>query len=72
MLSLSWVYCSEKISKRHIRSTNAPSPQFSNNCYVFLNAVLCLVTQLCQTLYDLRDRSPPGSSLFPGKNTGVR
>ena len=71
MLSLSWVYCSEKISKRHIHSNNAPSPQFSNNCYVFLNAVLCLVTQLCQTLYDLRDRSPPGSSLFPGKNTGV-
>ena len=68
MVSLSWVYCSEKISKRQLHSNNAPHPQFSNNCYVFLNVVLCLVTQ---TLYDPMDGSPPGSPFFPGKNTGV-
>ena len=35
---------------------------------------LCLVDQLCPTLCDLMDCSPPGSSClwdFPGKNTGV-
>ena len=35
---------------------------------------LCLVDQLCPTLCDLMDGSPPGSSClwdFPGKNTGV-
>ena len=37
-------------------------------------AVLCLVTQLCLTLFDPKDCSPPGSSVHgdsPGKNTGV-
>ena len=37
------------------------------------NAVLCLVTQSCLTLYNLMDSSPPGSSDpwdSPGKNTG--
>ena len=36
--------------------------------------VLCLVAQLCPTLYDPMDYSPPGSSVHgdsPGKNTGV-
>ena len=36
--------------------------------------VLCLVTQLCPTLCDSLDYSPPGSSVHgdsPGKNTGV-
>ena len=36
--------------------------------------VLCLVTQLCPTLCDPVDCSPPGSSIHgdsPGKNTGV-
>ena len=36
--------------------------------------VLCLVTQLCPTLCNPIDCSPPGSSVhgdFPGKNTGV-
>ena len=36
--------------------------------------VLCLVTQLCPTLCDPMDCSPPGSSVpgdSPGKNTGV-
>ena len=35
---------------------------------------LCLVAQLCPTLCDPRDCSPPGSSVngdSPGKNTGV-
>ena len=39
-------------------------------CYV----VLCLVTQLCPTLCNPMDCSPPGSSVHgdsPGKNTGV-
>ena len=39
-----------------------------------LTAVLCLVAQLCSTLCDPMDCSPPGSSVlgdFPGKNTGV-
>ena len=34
---------------------------------------MCLVAQLCPTLCDPMDCSPPGSSLlgnFPGKNTG--
>ena len=34
--------------------------------------VLCLVTQLCPTLYNPMDCSPPGSSVYgdsPGKNT---
>ena len=30
-----------------------------------LFAVLCLVAQLCATLWDAMDRSPPGSSLCP-------
>ena len=37
-------------------------------------AVLCLVTQLCLTVCDLMDCSPPGSSVLgdsPCKNTGV-
>ena len=37
-------------------------------------AMLCLVTQLCPTLCDPMDCSPPGSSVqgdSPGKNTGV-
>ena len=36
--------------------------------------MLCLVAQLCPTLCDPRDCSPPGSSVHgdsPGKNTGV-
>ena len=35
--------------------------------------VLCLVAQLCPTLCDPMDCSPPGSCLWdsPGKNTGV-
>ena len=36
--------------------------------------VLCLVAQLCPTLYDPMDYSPPGSSVYGvslGKNTGV-
>ena len=28
----------------------------------------CLVAQLCPTLYDPMNYSPPGSSVFPGKN----
>ena len=28
----------------------------------------CLVAQLCPTLYDPMNFSPPGSSIFPGKN----
>ena len=39
-----------------------------------LGDVLCLVTQLCLTLCNPRDFSPPGSSVHgdsPGKNTGV-
>ena len=39
-----------------------------------LCAVLCLVTQSCQTLCHLMDFSPPGSSVHgdsPGKNTGA-
>ena len=42
--------------------------------YMSLCAVLCLVTQLCLTLWDPMDCSPPGSSVHghsPGKNTGV-
>ena len=38
------------------------------------SAVLCLVSQLCPTLCDSMDCSPPGSSVYgdsPGKNTGV-
>ena len=38
------------------------------------SAVLCLVAQLCPTLYDPTDYGPPGSSVHgnsPGKNTGV-
>ena len=37
-------------------------------------AALCLVAQLCLTLWDSMDCSPPGSSVHedsPGKNTGV-
>ena len=36
--------------------------------------VMCLVTQLCLTLFDLMDCNPPGSSIHedsPGKNTGL-
>ena len=36
--------------------------------------VLCLVTQLCPTLFHPKDCSPPGSSIHgdsPGKNAGV-
>ena len=41
--------------------------------YIYV-AVLCLVTQLCPTLCDPTDCSPPGSSVHgdsPGKNTGM-
>ena len=39
-----------------------------------LHMCLCLVTQLCLTLWDPMDYSPPGFSVHgdsPGKNTGV-
>ena len=42
--------------------------------YIYVYAVLCLVTSLCPTLFDSMDGSPPGSSVrgdSPGKNTGV-
>ena len=42
--------------------------------FVIPCAMLCLVTQLCLTLHDLMDYSPPGSSVHedsPGKNIGV-
>ena len=41
---------------------------------ILLVRVLCLVAQLCPTLCDPMDCSPPGSSVHgnsPGKNTGV-
>ena len=43
---------------------------FSN--FLFWPSLVCLVTQLCPTLCDHMDRSPPGSSVHgdsPGKNT---
>ena len=42
--------------------------------YVCIYVRACLVSQLCPTLRDLMDCSPPGSSVYgtsPGKNTGV-
>ena len=38
-----------------------------------LPVICCLVAQLCQTLCNTMDCSPPGSSVcgFPGKNPGV-
>ena len=42
--------------------------------YPYVYPCLCLVAQLCSTLGDPMDCSPPGSSVhgdFPGKNTGV-
>ena len=41
---------------------------------VYLPCVLCLVAQLCLTLCNSMDCSPPGSSVYgdsPGKNIGV-
>ena len=41
---------------------------------LLISYVLCLVAQLCLTLCDPRDCSPPGSSVHrdsPGKNTGM-
>ena len=43
-------------------------------CFIFLLAVVCLVAQLCLTLWDPMDCRLPGSSVHgdsPGKNTGV-
>ena len=43
-------------------------------CCVYVCAVLCLFAQLCLTLCNPMDCSPPGSSVHgdsPGKNTGV-
>ena len=42
--------------------------------FLICASVLCLVTQLCATLWGPMDCSPPGSSAHgdsPGKNTGV-
>ena len=42
--------------------------------YLQTSPVLCLVSQLCLTLWDPRNCSPSGSSIHgdsPGKNTGV-
>ena len=42
--------------------------------FTVLRCVLCWVTQLCLTVCDPMDYSPPGSSVHgssPGKNTGV-
>ena len=51
-----------------------PGPkQLKNNVCVILGYA-CLVAQLCPTLSDPLDCSPPGSSVHgdsPGKNTGV-
>ena len=46
----------------------------STNLKACKNASVCLVTQLCLTLCNPKDCSPPGSSVHgdsPGKNTGV-
>ena len=48
--------------------------QNSHHRILFKVRVLCLVTQLCSTLCDPMDCSPPGSSVHGdslGKNTGV-
>ena len=48
---------------------------FSSCCHLLtIYPCVCLVAQLCPTLWDLMDCSPPGSSVCgdsPGKNTGV-
>ena len=44
------------------------------NNLVYLDPLVCLVTQSCLTLCDPMDCSPPGSSVHgdsPGKNIGV-
>ena len=52
-------------------------PSALGNYYFFVSLILsalCLVTQLCPTLWDPTDCSLPGSSVHgdsPGKNTGV-
>ena len=60
-------------------STSAPYPHISPPYLVAedlqpaICVVLCLVTQLCLTLCDTRDCSPPGCSVHgdsPGKDTG--
>ena len=53
---------------------NAYIHKHATNYRQRLCALLCLVTQLCLTLCDPMDCSPPGSSVHgdsPGKNTGV-
>ena len=48
--------------------------RLSNIFNVYSQDTLCLVTQLCLTLWHPMDCSPPGSSVHgdsPGKNTGV-
>ena len=56
------------------RPLSSPSPPVFNLSQRQRCAVLRLVTQLCLTLCDPMDCSPPGSSVHgdsPGKNTGV-
>jgi len=48
--------------------------KWSSEKYFLLCCVLCLVAQLCSTLCEPMDYSPPGSSVHedsPGKNIGV-
>ena len=50
-----------------------PPPHTHTHTHTQWN-IVCLVTQSCSTVCNLRDCSPPGSSVHgdsPGKNTGV-
>ena len=57
-----------------IRSTSPAWQACSLSLSHLICAVLCLVAQLCPTLHDPMDCSPPSSSVHrdsPGKNTDV-
>ena len=53
---------------------NLPEDRIISYSSLLLLPYMCLVSQLCPTLCDPLDCSPPGSSVHedsPGKNTGV-
>ena len=70
-----WPTGTQKDVQHHKSSERCISkPQWGITSHLTECAVLCLVAQLCLTLCDLMDCSPPCPFVhgdFPGKNTGV-
>ena len=67
-------YCSSLLACPSFSLNLDTFQEMNHVLFILYPCAVCLVTQLCLTLCDAMDCSPPGSSVHgdsPGKNTGV-